>query len=297
MTAIKFILFLLVAGLAVYWAWPKRLKGRVGVSDTLELSPARIAIGVAVIITLLATYPAVGLINAGQRGVVLQFGAVTGRTLGEGFYVVTPFMQEVEVMTVQTQAYSVPAEAASQDLQTVDTKITLNYSLDPVQVGEVYRRLRRDYERIVIVPAVQEAVKAATARFTAEQLITQRPLIKEAIEVGLRDRLAKHGILVDTISITDFEFSKSFNEAIEAKVTATQKALEAERNLQRVKFEAEQVVARAQAEATSIRIQGEALRQNPELVSLRWVEKWNGQLPETMLSGGVVPFIDLNQKK
>jgi regulator of protease activity HflC (stomatin/prohibitin superfamily) len=289
MSALKFLLFLFTTVLAVWWAKPILTKG-----GTWHLSLGRTVAGMLVIVGLLASYPAVGFVEAGHRGVVLQFGAVTGRILKEGFYVVTPFVEQVAMMSVQTQTYSVPAESASGDLQTVDTKITLNYSLDPTMVGEVYRQLRYDYERIRIVPAVQETVKAATAKFTAEQLITQRPLVKEAIERGLREWLTPHGILVDAISITDFSFSKSFNEAIEAKVTATQRALEAERKLAQVKFEAQQKIATAQAEAQAIQMQGAALKASPEVVALRWIEKWNGQLPTYTMGNSAMPLINLN---
>lgn len=258
------------------------------------------SIGIALILAAFMLVGSIGFVTAGTRGIVLRFGAPTGRVLQEGIYVVTPFAERVAIMSVQTEAYEADASAASYDLQDVHTKVTVNYALDPAEVVEVFRTLRYNYEIRIIKPAVQEAVKAATAKFKAEELITKREAIKEAIEQNLRLRLDSHGIILDTVSITDFDFSKEFNDAIEAKVTATQKAQEAERNLERVKFEAQQKIEQAKAEAESLRLQ----RQNisKDLIELRrieamiiWIGKWDGHLPQ-VVTPGLVPMFDLNQQ-
>lgn len=236
--------------------------------------------------------PAVGQVPAGHRGVVLQFGAVTSRILDEGLYFVTPLVNSVELMDVQTHAFHAKASAASHDLQVVSTEVTVNYRLDPSRVGTIYQTLRKDYETRILTPAVQEAVKANTADYVAEHLITKRPLVKAGIERVLQERLTVHGILVDTVNITDFDFSHEFNAAIEAKVTAEQQALKAENDLRRIKIEAQQVVAQALAE--SIEIRGKALRDNPALVSLEAVQKWNGVMPQIVL-GDALPLISLPQ--
>jgi regulator of protease activity HflC (stomatin/prohibitin superfamily) len=237
-----------------------------------------------------------GQVPAGYRGVVLRFGAPTGEIKAEGLYMVTPFINAVELMSVQVVAYDAIAEAASRDLQDVKTKVTLNYSLDPAKVVEIYRTLRQDYEARIIKPAIQESVKAATARFTAEELITRRPEVRDAIQQNLNQRLTRFGIRDEAMSITDFAFSKAFNEAIEAKVTATQQVLKAERDLQRVRLEAQQQIEQARAQAEALRIQKENV--TPALIELRRIEaqiraieKWNGQMPTYV--AGPVPILDV----
>lgn len=236
--------------------------------------------------------PAVGQVSAGYRGVVLSFGAVTGQILGEGLYLVVPVANTVVGMDVQTHAYAAQASAASYDLQAVKTEVTLNYHLDPSRVAGVYQNLRQDYTARIIAPAVQESVKANTAKYPAEKLITHRELVKAGIEESLRERLAVHGIVVVATNITDFAFSKEFDLAIEAKVEAEQRALKAERDLVRIRTEAEQRIAQAMAEAEAIRITAEALMANPQLVQLEAVKKWDGKLPQYVL-GDAVPFIGL----
>jgi len=247
---------------------------------------------------LLLLLSAVGIVPAGYRGVVLRLGAVTDRILPEGVYVVIPAIEKVELMDVQIHAYSVDCESASKDLQDVKTIITLNYSLIPEKVARVYQTLRKEYETRIIQPAVQESVKAATAQFDAERLIVERPIVKEKIESLITDRLQEHGIKVDTISITDFKFSAEFSKAIEAKVTASQLALKAERDLARVKMEAQQKITSAQAEAEALRLQKQQV--TPELIELRRIEaqmkaldKWNGKLPDIITGTAPVPIIDV----
>src|SRR5687768_15284404 len=162
------------------------------------------------------------VVPAGYRGLVLQWGAVTGETLNEGLHFRMPIAQQIENMSVQTHAIHAKASSASHDLQTVATEVTLNYQLDPLKVGHIYQTLRRDYETRVIAPAIQEAVKGSTSNYQAEALITQRETVRNDIGDNLSQRLEQYGILVLAVNITNFDFSPEFNEAVEAKVTAEQ---------------------------------------------------------------------------
>jgi regulator of protease activity HflC (stomatin/prohibitin superfamily) len=244
----------------------------------------------------------IATINAGHRGILLTWGKVSPVVLGEGISFIIPYVNQVAQMSVQTQKYSAIASSASKDLQDVSTEVTLNYRIEADRANWVYQNLGMDYENRIIQPAIQEAVKASTAQFTAEELITQRPTVKAKIESALKDRMLNYSIIMETVSITDFKFSPSFSQAIEAKVTAQQQALKAENDLKRIQVEAQQAVAQAQgqanatitkaiAEAQAIRITGEALKENPQLVALESVKKWNGIMPVTLISGGQTPTI------
>jgi len=236
-----------------------------------------------------------GTVPAGAKGVALRFSAPTGEVKEPGLYFVVPFVSQVVDMPVQVLKMLVTAEAASKDLQNVKTEVTLNYKLDALKVIDIFSTMRKDWEDRVIFPAVQEAVKSSTAQFDAEKLITERPLVKEKIEQSLKGRLQQHGIILETVSITGFTFDTEFSDAIEKKVTASQYALKAQRDLERVKFEAEQRVEQSRGEAEAIRIQCEAITKQggKDYVSLKAIEKWNGALPTMMTGNAPVPFIDL----
>lgn len=253
-------------------------------------------IGGFVLLLILIAISPFTIIDAGHRGVVKNWGAVSEEILGEGIHWVTPIKQDVVEFDVRTQKEQVEAGAASKDLQTVNATVALNYHLEG---GKVNRLLQEtdDYKTTIIAPAIQESVKAAAAKYTAEELVTKRALVKEDARVLLVERLAPKHIVLDDLSIVNFSFSKSFDEAIEAKVTAEQQALAAKNKLEQVKFEAEQRVAQARAEAEAIRIQAQAITQQggEDYVQLKAIEKWNGVLPGQMIPGSTVPFLNLTR--
>ena len=251
---------------------------------------SRIIIGIFI---LMFAFGAFGTIGAGERGVLLQFGAVQDKVFDEGLYFKIPFIQTVVKMDVKIQKDEVPASASSKDLQVVTSKIALNYHLDPSAVNKVWQDVGTNYNTRIIAPSIQEGVKAVTARFTAEELITKREEVKEQIKSNLAIRLLEHAIIVDEFNIIDFEFSPSFNEAIESKVRAEQLKLKADRDLERIKIEKEQMIAAAQGKAEAIRIEAQALMQNPKVVELRWIEKWDGKVPTYW--GEASPFIGINK--
>jgi regulator of protease activity HflC (stomatin/prohibitin superfamily) len=258
----------------------------------------KIAVIGVVIACLIVVAGSTGIVGAGQRGVLLRFGAVTGEVKEEGLYFKIPFAEQVVLMSTQIQKYSAPASASSKDLQVVSTEVTLNYQLEGSKVGETYRNMRQEYENRVIQPFIQEAVKSTTANFDAEQLITQRPRVKAELQDLITKRLAPLGIAAVELSITDFRFTQVFQDSIEAKVKAVQQALEAENALRRVGFEAQQAIVKATAEAKGLELQ--KVQITAQLLDLRRievqgraVEKWNGVMPTVVTSGGPVPMLDV----
>lgn len=236
-------------------------------------------------------------VDAGYRGVVLRFGATTGRVLNPGLHFILPFVETVQPISVQVQIEKLDSEASSHDLQQVHTQVTLAYWQDPCCVSDIWAQLNNDAVTRVVVPAIQEAVKANTAHFEAEQLIANRPVVRDGIETYVRQRLSAHHINVDAVSITDFSFSTEFNSAIEAKVTAAQNALKAENDLKRIQVEAEQKVTQAKAEAEALNVQRTQI--TPELLQLRTIEMmqahWDGHLPDVYIGGsnGALPMLDV----
>ena len=252
-----------------------------------------IGLGLVCLIILFGSFR---IISAGERGVRLTLGKVHEEVLGEGLQFKFPLVQKIVKLDVKIQKEEIKATAASKDLQDVNAVIALNYHLESERVNKLWQNIGKDYKVRIIDPAIQESVKAAPAKYTAEELITKRQLVKDEIKIILFVRLQKEFILVDDLSIVDFQFSESFSKAIEDKVTAEQQALQAKNKLEQVKFEAEQRITVAKAEAEAIRIQAQAITQQGgrEYVNLKWVEKWNGTLPQTVL-GDAVPLINLSK--
>ncbi|MEW6408708.1 MAG: prohibitin family protein [Nitrospirota bacterium] len=267
--------------------------------SALKKVPMRLALIIGTILVFFLFLKPWIQIGAGERGVVLNFGAVQENVLGEGLHFRIPIVQKVVPMDVKVQKVVTDAAAASSDLQEVSSSVALNYHIIPDKTNIVYQSIGIHFKERIIDPAIQEVMKAVTAKYTAEQLITERPAVSEAMRATLAERLMTHNIAVDAFSIVSFSFSKAFTEAIEAKQTAEQLALKAKRDLERIKIEADQKVTAAKAEAEALRLQRANISQ--DLIELRRVEanlkaidKWNGILPQ-VTGGGAVPFIGVGE--
>jgi regulator of protease activity HflC (stomatin/prohibitin superfamily) len=247
---------------------------------------------VAVALFFLWAFSPFTLIGAGERGVI--YNKVQGklRIIPQGFHFVVPYFEQVTKIDVRMRKSDTRATAASKDLQTVATEIVLNYHLFPDKVDKIYQNIGLEFEKRIIDPSVQEIVKGVTARFTAEELITKRQLVKDEIKSALEQRLMNSFIQLEEVNITDFQFSNVFKEAIESKQTAEQLALKAQRDLERIKIEGEQKVVTARAEAESQRIQKETI--SPIILQLRAIEKWDGKFPQVIGGTGAMPFINID---
>lgn len=230
-------------------------------------------------------------VQPGEKALVIRFGTIQ-RVLEPGMSFKAPFVDRVIKLDMQVQKLETEATAASKDLQNTRAMIAVNYQLETGNETLLYSSIGLDYRNTILSPAVQESVKAATAKYTAEELITKREAVREEIRANLKDRLHNRYIIVTDVNIINFAFSESFNEAIEAKVTAEQQALASKNKLEQTKYEAEQRVVQAKAEAEAIRIQSDALKDNKGLVELEAVKKWNGVLP-TYMMGNSVPFVNI----
>lgn len=267
-------------------------------SKNLSIQPNRLvkkivmgSIGAIVgLILLSGTFFTVG---AGERALVLRFGQVQD-IVGDGLHAKLPMVDTIIRVDIRTQKSHAPATAGTRDLQTVTTEVALNYHLQAASLKDTYTRFGLDIEEKVIAPRIQEIVKAVIARFSAEELLVRRDVVKSEIANGLRQSLTQYNVVVEDIQITNFSFSQAFDEAIEAKQTAEQNALKAKNDLERIRVEAEQKIAMAQAEAEAIRIQAQAIKEQggEAYVRMKAIEKWNGVLPQ--VSGGATPFINLN---
>ncbi len=256
-----------------------------------------IVVGIIILIVIISALPFT-IVSTGERAIVLRFGGVV-RVLGEGIHYKTPFVESIETIDIRVQKEQVEATAASKDLQSVTATVALNYGLQAESVGLLFSHIGREYKTRIIDPAIQEAVKAATAKYTAEELVTKRDSVRNDIRNALVDRLVKDYIVVDDVSIVDFEFSPGFRQAIEAKVTAEQNALQAKNKLAQIEFEAQQKIATAEAEAKSIRLQSDAANNDKYIalkrldVQLEFAKRWNGVLPVNLYGSAPIPFLDV----
>jgi regulator of protease activity HflC (stomatin/prohibitin superfamily) len=245
-------------------------------------------------------------VDAGNLGVVTKWGEIQDVALQEGIHFRTPVKTQIINISTRVHKMEASATASSKDLQVVSTRIALNYRIDGARLVEVFRNVgtRLVVESTIIDPALQESLKQATAQYTAEELITKRQQVKETLSQSISVTLAKNDILVTELSITDFQFDAQYQQAVESKQVAEQRALTATNDLARIRVEAEQAEAKARGTANAMLARAEAeakaqelLRKtiSPEIVYLRAVEKWDGKQPTIVGEGGAI--LDLGQIK
>ena len=256
-------------------------------------------------------------VPAGHVGVVKRLGAVHPDHLSEGFHGKLPLVDSIEKIDIRLRKAESSASAASADLQVVETNVAVQYSMTAEILPRTFQQIgnRGIVEATVIDPAIQESVKAVTAQYTAEQLVTKRAEVKTLIQAAINDFIdttlaqkeVPSAITIANVAITDFLFTDEFNRAIEDKVKAEQEALKAENEkLRRVTqaeaaaaerelaadAEAYQTEVTSKARAEAIRREAEALKGNDELIQLRLAESWDGKLPQ--VSGGpTIPLLNL----
>ena len=278
--------------------------------------------GVVALVALVILWSCWVIVESGNVGVVRTLGSVQPDPLEEGFHFKKPFVDDVVEIDVRLRKAESDASAASGDLQVVNTQVAVQYSLVGDMMPRTYQRIgprATVVETNVIYPAILESVKAITAKYTAEELVTKRADVKlqiqEAIGTNINTTLAQKevtgAVRLANVAITDFEFSDEFNNAIEEKVRAEQEALKAENEKVRRVTQAEaaaaertlaadaeayQIEVESKARADAIRREAEALKDNPSLIELRIAEKWDGQLPQ-FTGGGAIPLLNVDAIK
>jgi len=267
-------------------------QSQIGAVNLSGLVKAGIFIFLAIL--LLNNLPIL-FVPVGYRGVKLRLGNTTGGIYQQGMNFRIPFVDQSKDIEIRTQKESVKAVSASKDLQSVEAEVALNFSLDPNKIVDLYQTVGEEFKERIIAPVLQEAIKAITAKYTAEELITKRGQVSDDIRAMLTEKLTPRGIVAEDFNIVNFNFSDSFNEAVERKVTAEQNALASKNKLEQTKYEAEQRIAQAKGEAEAIRIQSEAIQSQggENYVQLQAIKQWNGVLPSQFIPGQSVPFINL----
>jgi len=246
-----------------------------------------IAVQLALVIVFLAILSKFFVIvNAGERGVLMQFGKVQEQVLGEGLHVIVPTVYSVKTLSVRVQKQESSAEASSKDLQDVFTDVALNWHIIPDEANAIFQQIGDEKEVVarIIDPAVEEVLKAVMAKYTAEEIITKRGEVKAAVDESLTLRLLTYHIAVDDISLVHVHFSQRFSDAVEAKQIAEQEAKRGEFLALKAVKEAEAKVNLAKGEAEVQRLLQDNL--TPELLERQAIEKWDGKLPLIVGDGG-----------
>ncbi len=252
----------------------------------------------------------ISIVPAGNTGVVLTLGKVSDNIYQEGFHLKLPFIQNVEVMSNKIQVYETTATAVSKDLQSVSSTIAVNYKIGNASTATIFQKIGREYQSIILMPAVQESMKSVTAKYTAEELITERAIVGDEIKTTLESKVSEYGIMIEKFNIVNFDFSAEFNSAIEAKQVAEQNLIKTETEQKQAiviaEANAKQKKIAAEASASAILTEANAQAEANNLLSSSLTEliiryeqitKWNGELPKVMSDASSLIDIGLSDNQ
>ncbi len=271
-----------------------------------NFSPFKL-VGLILVVILLVVFVSASyvVIPAGHTGVALTFGKVEDTVLQEGLHFKVPFVQKIAVMDNRIVKLDVNTEAFSKDLQTITTVVAVNYHVGKENSQTVYKNVGLNFEEVLITPAVNEVLKAVTAKYTAVELVSSRAEVSMLLDDGLNEKLNNYGIFINELNIINWDFSEEYINAVEAKQVAEQNLIktrtEQEQALVIANTEAQKRVIAAEAEANEIKVLAEANAESNRiltesitdlLIRYQTVAKWDGKLP-TVMSGGDNMLIDI----
>ena len=253
-------------------------------------------IAIAIVVVSIAGC-GIKVVDTGQRGVKTRFGEITSTSLPEGLYFYNPITSNIIEIDTRVQRQDGDTESYTRDVQQAHIKYTLNYRLQQDKAHVVYRDVGRDWEQKLIPQVVLGTLKEVVGKWDAVDLIANRDKAGADTFAAMRAKFTERFVEISRFEITDISYTKEFENSVEAKVIAQQKAIEEQNRTKQIEEQARQKVLSAEAEAKSMQIRAEALEQNAKLVEWEAVQKWNGVLPQYMLGSGTTPFINLTPTK
>ncbi len=283
------------------------------------LSLKKIVLTIVVVLLLAVVgFGSVVVVPPGHTGVLITMGKVSDTVLQEGMSFKIPFVQKVETINNRIAKLEVTTEAFSKDLQTISAVLAVNYRVDKSMSYSVFKNLGSNYEDVMLVPAVNEVLKAAVAQYTASELVGDRSTVSVTLDQHIEEKLAGTGIIVEDLNIIDWDFSDEFIQAIEQKQVAEQNLIktrteqeqavviaeaEAKKKVIAAQAEAEAAVLEAEAKAKQISIEAEAQSRaneqlsqslSQQLIDYETVQKWDGKLPQVQTGSGTGSFIGVD---
>jgi regulator of protease activity HflC (stomatin/prohibitin superfamily) len=256
-------------------------------------------VGIAILAIVVLSFAGCGIkvVDTGQRGIKTRFGEIVSESLPEGLYFFNPITSSIVEMDTRVQRFDGETDTYTRDVQQAVIKYTLNYRLQQNAAHLVYRDIGREWENRLIPQVVLGTLKEVVGKWDAVDLIANRDKAATTAYESIQRILAERNVEISRFEITDIAYTKEFENSVEQKVIAQQRAIEEQNRTKQIEEQARQKVLSAEAEAKSMQIRAEALEQNAKLVEWEAVQKWNGVLPQYMLGSGATPFINLNPGK
>lgn len=250
-----------------------------------------------VCITLLALTNGCGMeqVDEGYRGIKTRFGSIQGQPLAPGLHFYNPITSDIYEVSVLETKLEAQESCFTADTQTVIVQYALTYYPLQSSIGDIHSQFGRDWSEKIISPLVRSSIKDAIGKYKADDLVLKRESASAAAFLNIKTELEKRKVVATRLDITNLDFNDEYEHAVEAKVVATQRSIEAENKTKQVAEESKQVVLMAKAEAESMRIRSQSLTTNKNLIMYEAVQNWDGQFPKVILGSGSIPILDMKE--
>ena len=252
------------------------------------------------IILVIVAFNSITTVPTGFVGVKTRFGKVQQDVIQEGLNLKVPFIEKIVKIDCKTKKVETTAAGSTKDMQNVSTSIAVNYNVNKETANNLYREIGLDFENIIISPAIQESIKSTLAQYTAEELITKRSNVSNEIQNILIDKIQEKGFVITEFNLVNIDFSEEYDKAIETKAVRQQEVETAKAELEKQKIQNEKEISEAQKDAQVMALQNSQITENTlrlkELENEKaMIDKWNGALPNTMLSNGANALFSIGQ--
>lgn len=254
------------------------------------------SVGIGVVVLVGVTGCGVEIVDTGHRGVKTRFGEVVSESLPEGLYFYNPLTSNIIELDTRVQRWDDTTQSYTKDVQQAEIKFAINYRLHQNKAHLAFKDVGVDWATKLMPQIVFGTIKNEIGQWNAVDIIANRAEVQNKIADNITSALITKNIDVERFEITNIDYDPAFERAVEQKVIAQQEAIREQNRTKQIEEQARQKVLQAEAEAKSIQIRAQALERNAKLVEWEAVQKWDGKLPQYMLGGGAVPFIQLEKK-
>ena len=257
-----------------------------------------------------------GQISTGEAGFLTRWGEIISREpLSDGLHFYEPIGTDLVKYNIKNQTVKCNTSVFTKDIQSMSLAMSITYHLDKDKIMDLHAKTGKNYENILISPAILGSAKDSIGKLEADVIVSQREVVTKTIEDDLRNLMKPYGISIVFVKILNIDYSDAFERAVEEKQVALQKSIKEKNetarlrevaNQQVVKAEAEAkakielatadakaILIKAESEAKAIDMKNKALATSSALIDFTVAERWDGKLPEQMLGSTPVPFINV----
>lgn len=232
----------------------------------------------AVAYLVLGALLSVHTIGQRQVGIIYNFsGTITGKK-DPGVVTTWPWQHvKRENVGLQREDFDLDVNnaAVSKDQQAIYARLTVNFQVQPANVVKLFKEVGPAWKATLLDSRVLQDFKEVTSLYSAAQITTSRSQLRADTKARLIKEMRPYDIRIIDVFVRNIDYTQSYKNAVNAKNVQVQKSLQAEAKVSQATAEAQQAVAIAKGNAEAIRLKGQALRNNPEVLQLEAIDKLN----------------------